>query len=102
MTDPYYFDFISFAQYATINREITQDPPFVFNEQQAVEVAENEPQKFVTAVVRRDPTLTNGKLASEHNRRVGSSILDRLEETFGGSPARLPPLEPGSRPSTGM
>jgi hypothetical protein len=102
LTDPYYFDFISFAQYATINREITQDPPFVFEEQQPVEVGENEAQKFVATVVRRNPALTNDKLASEHNKLVGSAILDRLEETFGDTPARLPRLEPGSRPSAGM
>jgi hypothetical protein len=101
LTDPYYFDFISFAQYATINREITLDPPFVFEEQQPVDVGEDEPQKFVATVVRRDSTLTNDKLASEHSRLVGSAILDRLEEIFGDTPARLPRLESGSRPSSG-
>jgi hypothetical protein len=100
LTDPYYFDFISFAQYATINREITQDPPFVFEEQQPVDVGEDLPQKFVATVVRRDPALTNDKLGPEHSRLVGSAILNRLVETFGDT--ILPQLEPGSRHSAGM
>jgi hypothetical protein len=102
LTDPYYFDFISFAQYATINREITQDPPFVFKELQPFENGENEQQQFVATVVRRDPALTNDKLATKHKFLVGSAVLDRLEETFGDTPARLPRLEAGSRPNSGM
>jgi hypothetical protein len=103
LTDPYYFDFISFAQYATINREITQDPrPFVFEELQPQEDGETGTQKYVATLIRRDPTLTNDKLASKHKLLVGCSILDRLEIPVGATPIRLPRLEPGSRPSTGM
>jgi hypothetical protein len=106
LTDPYYFDFISFAQYATINREITQDPPFVFEELQPQEDGETGMQKYVATLIRRDPALTNDKLVSQHKFLVGSSILDRLEIPVGGTPTstpiRLPQLEPGSRPSTGM
>jgi hypothetical protein len=102
LTDPYYFDFISFAQYATINREITQDPPFVFQELQPIEVGENEIQKYATIVIRRDPALTNDKLASKHRKLVGSAILDEIEKTFADTPASLPRLERGSRPSAGM
>jgi hypothetical protein len=102
LTDPYYFDFISFAQYATINREITQDPPFVFQELQPIKVGENETQKFATIVVRRDPALTNDKLASTRRKLVGSAILNELEKTFADTQARLPRLERGSRPSAGM
>jgi hypothetical protein len=102
LSDPYYFDFISYAQYATINREITQDPPFVFQEQQPVTVGEDEPQTFVSVVIRRDSALANDKLAPEHDRQVGVAILDRLQKTFGDSPSALPKAEPQSRPSTGM
>jgi hypothetical protein len=102
LTDPYYFDFISFAQYATINREITQDPPFVFEELQPQEDEETGTQKYVATVIRRDPALTNDKLVSQHKFLVGSSILDRFEIPVGDTPIRLPRLEPGSRPSTGM
>ena len=101
LTNPYYFDFISFAQYKTINREITQNPPSVFEEQQAIEQGDDMPQKFVTAVVKRDPSITNQMLAPEHSRRVGLLILNRLEETFADWGSPLTKLEPGSRPSAG-
>jgi len=32
LQDPYYFDFISFAQYATIAREMSQNPQLLFEE----------------------------------------------------------------------
>jgi len=101
LTDPNYFDFISFAQYEAINREISKDPPFVFEEQQAVEVAEDQPQTFVPVVIRRDPSLTNDRLAPEHSRMVGSAILDRLDEIFGATDAALPKIPAGSRPEAG-
>lgn len=101
LTNPYYFDFISFAQYKTINREITQNPPSVFEEQQAIEQGDDMPQKFVTAVVKRDPSITDQMLAPEHSRRVGLLILNRLEETFADWGSPLTKLEPGSRPSAG-
>lgn len=94
LTDPYYFDFISFAQYATINREIFQDPYVVFNEQKPVEVPEDEPQQFTTVVVRRDPAMTNDKLAPTHSQLVASTILNKLDETFGETDARIPRFAP--------
>lgn len=93
----YYFDF-QFAQYATINREIFQDPGVVFNEQKPVKVGDNEPQQFTTVVVKRDPGLANGQLAPRHRHLVGSAILDRLDETFGPTDARIPKFIPNSRP----
>jgi hypothetical protein len=103
LKDPYYFDFISFAQYATISRAINQDPPMVFEEAQPenFDPTGDEPTKFVTKVIRRDPRLTNDLLASEHSRRVGVAILNRLEETFGETPSAIPKIEPGSRPGEG-
>jgi len=98
LTDPYYFDFISFAQYATIAREVSKDPPAVFEEQQPEEVPEGEPQKFVTKLVRRDPSLSDDMLAARHSSIVGSTILDRLEEVFGGTKAAIPKIARGSRP----
>lgn len=91
----------SFSQYATINREVYQDPAVVFNEQQPVEVPENQPQKFQTVVVKRDPALTNALLAPTHKKIVGSAILDRLNEIFGSTDARIRRFEPNSRPSAG-
>ena len=101
MTDPYYFDFISFAQYETINREISQNPPVVFEEQKPIDQGEDRPQKFVPVIVKRDPSLTNDRLAPEHSVLVGRTILDRLEETFGTTDSAIPKIEPGSRPSGG-
>ena len=101
LTDPYYFDFISYAQYTTINREATVDPPLVFTEQQPVDMGPNEPNKFVPVVIKRDPTiLPNDQLVPEHGRRVGRKVLDKLKEIF--SPEGLfPKLEPNSRPDSG-
>lgn len=101
LTDPYYFDFISFAQHEAINREISKDPPFVFEEQQAVDEPEDKPQTFVPVVIRRDPALTNDRLAPEHSRMVGSAILDRMEELFGGTDLAIPKIPRGSKPDLG-
>lgn len=97
LTDPYYFDFISFAQYQTINRELTQDPPFVFQEMQpGDQVGEGGKTNFVPVVVKRNPSLTNDRLVPTHSARVGSAVLDKLEETFRDTDLRLPKL--GDRP----
>jgi hypothetical protein len=100
LTDPYYFDFISYAQYTTINRETTIDPPLVFQEQQPVDMGPDVPNKFVPVVIKRDPSIPNDRLIPEHNQRVGSKILEKLEEIF--APEGLfPKLEPNSRPDSG-
>eukprot|EP00980_Cylindrotheca_fusiformis_P020298 scaffold7340_cov128-Cylindrotheca_fusiformis.AAC.1 len=98
LSDPFYFDFISYAQYATINREITEDPPSVFEENQAIDEGEGKPMNFVDVVVKRDPSLTNAMLGPEHSRIVGSVILDRLDEIFGQTDSAIPFIEKGSKP----
>lgn len=98
LTDPYYFDFISFAQYRTINRKITQNPPFMFEEQQPQNNGDDEPNTFVPIIIKRDPKLTNEMLGPEHSRIVGSTILDKLEETFGGTDSALPRIVRDSKP----
>lgn len=97
LADPNYFDFISFAQYATINREIV-NPPSVFEEQQPVEVGEGQPQQFNTVVVKRNPSLSNADLPQRHTELVGNAILDKLTEKFGDTASAIPKIEPGSRP----
>jgi hypothetical protein len=92
LTDPYYFDFISFAQYATISREINNMPETIFEEQQPQESADGEQQKFVTRVIRRDPTISNNELASRHSRLVGKAVIDRLNEIFGNTTSDIPPI----------
>jgi len=96
LTDPYYFDFISFAQYATIYRDITIDPPRVFEEQQPVIVGEGEEerQEFISKVIRRDPALLdNSMLPKRHDELVGSMILDRLNELFAETTSAIPSLD---------
>lgn len=93
LKDPYYFDFISFAQYACISRAINQDPPAVFEEQQAQNLEqEDAPTVFAATVVKRDPQLTNAMLAPEHSRLVGEAILNKLDETFAGTTSAIPPM----------
>jgi hypothetical protein len=99
LTDPYYFDFISFAQYKAINREMTINPALVFEEQQPVDVGDDQPQKFVSRVIRRDPAITNELLPVEHSSRLGQRILDRFDERFAGSRSGLPEF-PGRRPNS--
>ena len=92
-TASFQFDFISFAQYTAVSREIIQDPPFVFVEKQPVEVPDGEPQKFVDTVIRRDPSLTNAMLPVEHSKRVGTRIFNQLTELFAESPSAIPKFE---------
>jgi len=92
LTDPSYFDFISFAQYATINREINTSPPVIFEEQQAENVGEDQPQKFVKKLIKRDPSLTNNMLAKEHSRLVGVDIIDKLNENFVSTALAIPTI----------
>ena len=58
LADPNYFDFISFAQYAAILREMV-DPSPVYEEQQPVKAEKGQPQKFNAVVFRRDPLISN-------------------------------------------
>ena len=72
----------------------------MFEEKQPVEVGEDEPQKFVNRVIRRDPTITNELLPVEHSRRVGQQILERFDILFGGSKSGLPEYtNTGRRPT---
>jgi hypothetical protein len=96
LVDPYYFDFISFAQYATISREIHVDPASVFEEQQPEEVGEDQPQKFVPVVIKRDPDITNDMLATRHSQLVGKAIIDKLDETFGSTASGIPKIPQGA------
>lgn len=84
-----------------MNREITKDPPYVFEEQQPMDEGGDKPQTFVPVVIRRDPSLTNERLAPEHSRIVGAAVLDRLEEIFGKTDSALPKIARGSRPDPG-
>ena len=102
LTDAFYFDFISFAQYATIARDVTQAPEF-FEEQQLVtstststnndDKDEGDQQTWKSVVIRRDPSLqlnSADQLLSAHSRMVGTGILQYLRELYGGTTSALP------------
>ena len=95
LTNPAYFDFISFAQYATINREIL-NPETVFEEQKPVE-PEGEPQKFVPTIVKRK--IDSALLPMKYDEMVGSVVLDRFTEIFGSTEAQMLPAIDTSRSS---
>ena len=97
LADPNYFDFISFAKYATILREIV-NPPSVFEEQQPVDVGEGEPQQFNSVVVKRNPSVSNNDLPRKFDEIVGNAILDKLIEKFGDTASAIPKIEEGSLP----
>ena len=93
LSDPYYFDFISYAQYATIYRDATVDPLMVFEESQPIIVGEDEKQEFITKVIKRDPAkLSNAMLPQRHYEIVGNKILEKLDELFGETPSAIPPV----------
>lgn len=111
LTDPYYFDFISFAQYKTINRELTKDPLMVFEEMQLAPEDDKRMDdssssnnnngvagRFIPVVVQRDPKMSNGLLVPTHSSKVGAVVLDRLIETFSDSDSRIPNLDAILRP----
>ena len=90
LTDPAYFDFISFVQYATLAQGM-RNGRSVFEELVDAEGS--------SAIVRRDPSLpqSNELLPSAHAERVGERILAWMDENFQNLAPRLPP--PG-RPLT--
>lgn len=101
LSDPYYFDFISFAQYATIARDTSGNLPLVFEEQQPDGNKEgSDIQKFSPKVIRRSLDLEdNSLLPLRHGDIVGTLILDQLNEIFGNTPSAIPFIEDSSRPS---
>jgi hypothetical protein len=93
LQDPYYFDFISFAQYATIAREMSQNPPLLFEEQQPQPTNpttdDNDDdtglveQRFVKALVRRKDKYSNNDLLPQfHDEMVGTAIVQRFEGMY--------------------
>lgn len=99
LTDPSYFDFISFAQYLTINRALS-DPPYIFEELQPVTVPSGsvdetlndsvQLQKFETVVIRR--SLPNDRLIEEFDQRMGQAILQYIDDTYNDTASSLPRL----------
>eukprot|EP00903_Cladosiphon_okamuranus_P009698 g9226.t1 len=77
LQDPDYFDFISFAQYATVAAAMRDGRDF-FEEKVGAEGDKR--------TVQRDADLQdNARLPEEHSRRVGDRILAYCVETFGST-----------------
>jgi hypothetical protein len=69
---------------------MTIDPPLVFEERQPVKVGDDEPQQFVSTIVRRDASITNALLPRQHDARVGMAILNRFQDVFEAGGGGLP------------
>ena len=100
LTDPNYFDFISFAQYTTISRDVSGNPPMILEEQQPVTVGEDEPQRFENVIIRRKDDIPNEDLPIVHSKLVGEAILDRLNTLFQGTASAIPAIPSKSRPDS--
>lgn len=97
LSDPNYFDYISFAQYRTINYEL-EKPAGVFKEQQPIlpddpDFNPDSPTtQFRDVLVRRPAELSDVKsLPSIHSQRTGDAILSTLMDTFSNTTARIDP-----------
>lgn len=90
LTDPLYFDFISFAQYAVIAREMPRGQ-LVFKE-----FCDDCPDQSL--LVRRDPSLSdNAQLPARMALLVGDKLYDGLRYGFRGEQFGAPePLSPSS------
>ncbi|CAL5223952.1 g6555 [Coccomyxa viridis] len=88
LTDPSYFDFISFAQMATVSREIPK------GQQEFEEFCEDCDGR--TKLVTRAPELrSNDSLPAAFERAAGERIYDGLRNGFRGQEFGAPaPLEP--------
>lgn len=94
LTDPLYFDFISFAQYATISNAMRTGEN-VFQERQG---AYGELQ-----TIRRDERLKdNGDLPAAFKERVGDKIYQSLLEGFEEKIFDAPPPYPTTAPFTSI
>lgn len=89
LTDPNYFDFISYTQYHTINRAIAAPAPVLFEESQPInaspEIDDKSVQRFEQVLVRRN--IADDELTRTFDRSVGQNILLWMIERYGDSVA---------------
>lgn len=74
LSDPAYFDFISFVQYRTINAFLAR-PVMLFDELVTAEGAR-------VTVARNATSVADADLGAEHDRRVGDAALDFVLNRF--------------------
>jgi len=103
LSDPLYFDFISYSQLLAADAAVRGHPPRVFEEE--YDECELRPDQdecpILTRVVRRELPLSDDDLPSEVWRRSGDGIYAALRdgfrgETFAGVP---PPPAAGATPA---
>jgi hypothetical protein len=99
LADPNYFDFISFAQYATIDARLSA-PLAVYTEvvplpelPGADPSAASSAPGFETVARRRPPSVPDAALPPLFSSRVGASLLAYFAKTFGGTALAVPPFE---------
>jgi hypothetical protein len=97
LSDPNYFDFISYASAAAADAALRGHPPRVFEEEyDECELKDDQDEcPILTRVVRRDAPADDADLPAEFWRRAGDLIYGGLAggfrgETFAGVPAPLP------------
>ena len=74
------------------------NPPYVFKEQQLMQPSDDRRNdggqgRFISVVVQRDPNLSNQMLLPTHSSKVGSAILNKLDETFTDDDTKIPKIE---------
>ena len=95
LTDPSYFDYISFAQYTTIARCLSQ-PSRIIEESQPVLPgdadfdASSSTTQFRRVVLPMRADLSGEDLFEAHSVAVGDALLTFLEDTYGGTPGMIP------------
>ncbi len=102
LTDPSYFDFISLAQFLTINR-VLSEPAMVFEEIQPVPTTSSSTlikteatnvsdkdtilQRFEPVIVRR--TIGNDQLIPTFREKIGATVLQYLDDTYQNTPIAI-------------
>ncbi|GMI44593.1 hypothetical protein TrCOL_g6454 [Triparma columacea] len=95
LTDPNYFDYVSFAQYRTINYELDK-PASIFKEQQPIlpedqDFNSSSPTTQFRDVLVRRPEGDVKALPLIHSQRTGDAVLANIMDTFSNSTARIDP-----------
>ena len=92
LTDPAYFDYMSFVQYSTINRAL-KDPEREYEQPEQITDAEGMPSSTESKTVLVKRTLPDELLVPTHEDRVGKTAYDFLNDRFAATPIALPQFD---------
>ncbi|GMH79395.1 hypothetical protein TL16_g12037 [Triparma laevis f. inornata] len=95
LTDPYYFDYISYAQYATINRAILK-PNLISIESQPVENSTTGEFIDVPISIRSDLRDDLSIIPKLFRLEVGENILKWFDDRYNNTTASIPKGNPES------